>query len=604
MIHIDVENIHKSFGGQSVLNGLSFQVQAGEHIGLVGPNGAGKTTLLKILTGELLPDKIQFDYHVSLPKNLRVGLVSQLPEYERGTLVIDVLRRAYDAFAGADAYLDSLEVDIRRMAGGLMLTQLLNSDMNTLSGGEKTRVNLARLLLEQPDLLLLDEPTNHLDLRACEWLEEHLSGFRGTVLAVSHDRWFLDRFARRTIEIDGGVAESYPGNYSFYSQERENRRLEKQRIYEKERDAYAKLSAAALQMREWAGKNAKLHRRAENMEKRAARILTTQRPKTKRIMRSEFSALDFRADDIFRIQKLTKLYGERKILDGVSLNMRNGERVALLGDNGAGKSTLIKIVAGELIADGGTVWQGPAVKWGYLPQEVIFDHPERGLVDTLLYEIKGITPASARDRLAAFQFTGEKVFDPVSALSGGERSRLRLCILMSRGVNLLMLDEPTNHLDIDARAWVENALGDFDQAILFVSHDRYFIEQFATRIWWLENGEIWDYEGNYPNFREALRARERGANPEKSEKIDKPKPKSSASPLSLQRKREQAAARLERDIEKVETELQALEPKIAENPSDFAALCELLTAQEKLQIERDELYAEYERLEAEEAYDE
>ncbi|GHV33850.1 ABC transporter ATP-binding protein [Clostridia bacterium] len=597
MIHIDVENIHKSFGGQSVLNGLSFQVQAGEHIGLVGPNGAGKTTLLKLLTGELPPDKIRFDYHISLPKNLRVGLVSQLPEYERGTLVLDVLRRAYDAFAGADAYLDSLEVDIRRMAGGLTLTHLLNSDMNTLSGGEKTRVNLARLLLEQPDLLLLDEPTNHLDLRACEWLEEHLSGFRGTVLAVSHDRWFLDRFARRTIEIDGGVAESYSGNYSFYARERENRRLEKQRIYEKEREAYAKLSAAALQMREWAGKNAKLHRRAENMEKRAARILTTQRPKIKRAMRSEFAALELRADDIFRLQKLRKSYGERKILNDVSLNMRSGERIALLGDNGAGKSTLIKLLTGEMLPDGGAIWQGPAVKWGYLPQEVIFERPERSLVDTLLYEIKGIPPAAARDRLAAFQFTGEKVFDSVAALSGGERSRLRLCILMSRGVNLLMLDEPTNHLDVDARAWVENALGDFDQAILFVSHDRYFIEQFATRVWWLENGEIWDYEGNYPNFREALRARERGASPERQDKPKPAKPKSSASPLALQRKREQAMERLERDITKIEAEMNALEPKIAETASDFAALCELLSEQERLQIERDGLYAEYERLE-------
>ncbi|GHV08167.1 ABC transporter ATP-binding protein [Clostridia bacterium] len=585
-----------------MLNGLSFQVQAGEHIGLVGPNGAGKTTLLKLITGELLPDKIQYDYHISLPKNLRIGLVSQLPTYEDGVTVIDVLRRAYDAFAGADAFLDSLEVDIRRMANGLAITHLLDREMNRLSGGEKTRVNLARLLLEQPDLLLLDEPTNHLDLRACEWLEEHLAGFRGTVLAVSHDRWFLDRFARRTVEIDGGAAESYPGNYSFYVAEREARRLERQRLYEKESAEQAKVAAAALQMREWAGKNKYLHRRAASMEKRAARILVTERPKVKRKMRSEFSALDFQADDIYRIKDLCKSYGQRKLLDNINVNMRNGERIALLGDNGAGKSTLIKILTGELDADGGTVWTGPAVRWGYLPQEVVFENAHRNLVDTLLYEIKGITPAKARDRLAAFEFRGDKVFDPVSALSGGERSRLRLCILMSRGVNLLLLDEPTNHLDIDARAWIENALGEFDAAILFVSHDRYFIEQFATRVWWLEKGAIWDYEGNYPGFRAALKNRETGGGT--VPKPEKPtKPKSSASPLGLQRKREQLMARLERDIEKIEAELAALEPQLVEKSDDFSALCELLAAQDALQIKRDELYAECERLEEQDEYE-
>ncbi|MCL2081341.1 MAG: ABC-F family ATP-binding cassette domain-containing protein [Oscillospiraceae bacterium] len=576
MILIDANNVHKGFGGQSVLRGLSFAVERGEHVGLVGSNGAGKTTLLRILTGEEIPD----EGSVSVPDNITVGLLSQLPVYPAGTKGGDVI--------GPFEY----ETDFSRVCRGLRLDRLLlEGDMSRLSGGEQTRVNLARLLLRRSDLLLLDEPTNHLDLRACKWLEDYLSGYKRTVVAVSHDRYFLDRFARRIIEITDGKAEFYSGNYSFYAEEREARRIERERRYEKEKREHDRLAAAAKQMHAWAGKNEKLHKRAFAMEKRAERILKTERPKTGRGLKGEFSETGFFADDVYRVIDIFKAYGGRRILDGITLNIRGGERVALLGDNGTGKTTLLRIMLEEIRPDGGSVWRGPSVKVGYLPQTVTFENKERNLVDTLLYELD-VSPAEARNRLAAYHFTGEKVFDSVGKLSGGERSRLRLCILTARNVNLLMLDEPTNHLDIASREWVEAALDGYEQAMLFVSHDRYFIERFATRIWWLEDGKIWDFQGNYGAF---VSAREAGAlAPSPRARKEKSAARADTgikmSPLGMRRRLEQEAAMLERKIEGVEKELFDVGERIAEAASDADALVALLEEQAALEKQRDGLY--------------
>ncbi len=640
MIEIDVQQVFKGYGGQSVLCGLSFSVVSGEHVGLVGANGAGKTTLLKILTGQELPDKGQ----VFVPHRAQMGLLSQLPVYPEGTTAEQVLRGAFARVTELEEQLRRLEpqlsennasllkqygelshlhellggftieVELARICNGLGLSAaLLARPMSKLSGGEQTRINLARLLLGKTELLLLDEPTNHLDLRACEWLEDYLQTFKGTVLAVSHDRFFLDKFAKRIVELQEGKAAFYSGNYSFYVTERETRRLEQERLYEKEQQAHEKLAAAAKQMHIWAGQNAKLHKRAFSMEKRAARILKTDRPRIERAYKGDFAAADFQADDIFRLKGIAKQFGQTQILQDVSLTMRNGERIALLGDNGTGKSTLLKLLTGELLPEEGNVWQGPSVKAGYLPQTVTFAHPERTLIDTMLYELD-LLPDRARNRLAAFHFTGDKVFDTVSALSGGERSRLMLCLLMGRSVNLLLLDEPTNHLDIASREWVESSLDDFDQAILFVSHDRYFIEQFATRVWWLEQGQIWDFEGTYAAFREALAARTtpvatRGvatatqsvANATSSATHNAPTPKGGAarqntSPLARKRQQEQTALRLEKQIEALEAELHALEEQLVLAATDADTLLQLLETQSMLQSQREKLYADYETL--------
>jgi len=575
MILIDANNIHKTFGGQSVLRGLSFAVERGEHVGLVGANGAGKTTLLKILTGQEMPDQGK----VSIPGNITVGLLSQLPVYPAGTTGEDVI--------GPFEY----ETDFTRVCRGLRLDKmLLKGDMSKLSGGEQTRVNLARLLLKNTDLLLLDEPTNHLDLRICKWLEDYMASYKRTVVAVSHDRYFLDRFARRIVEIVDGKAEFYSGNYSFYVMEREARRIEKERLYEKEKREYDKVSAAAKQMHAWAGKNDKMHRRAFAMEKRAERILKTEKPKTNRTLKGEFTETGFFADDVYRIEHISKSFDGRKILDDITLSIRGGERVALLGDNGSGKTTLLKILLDELKPDEGRIWRGPSVKAGYLPQSVRFENMDRNLVDTLLYALD-ISPASARNRLAAYHFPGEKVFDPVGKLSGGERSRLKLCIITARDANLLLLDEPTNHLDIASREWVEEALDSYEQAMLFVSHDRYFIERFATRIWWLENGNIWDFHGDYGEF---VRARENNATAQKKipdRKREEPTGTDvKISPLQARRRLEQEALKLEREIEQIEIKLFEIGKRVNAAASDAEALMALLDEQAELERRRDELY--------------
>jgi ATPase subunit of ABC transporter with duplicated ATPase domains len=587
MTLIDADNIHKAFGGQSVLRGLSFAVERGEHIGIVGANGAGKTTLLKVLTGQETPD----EGRVSIPHNITVGLLSQLPVYSAGTTGEDVI--------GPFEY----ETDFTKVCRGLRLDRtLLKGDMTKLSGGEQTRVNLARLLLKSTDLLLLDEPTNHLDLRVCKWLEEYMAGYKRTVVAVSHDRYFLDRFARRIIEIVDGKAEFYNGNYSFYIKEREARRIEKERIYAKEKREHDKLSAAARQMKDWAGQNEKLMKRAMAMKRRAERIMTTDKPQNDRKLKGEFAETGFFADDVYRIEGISKSFGERKILDDLNLTIRGGERIALLGDNGTGKTTLLKILLDELEPDEGKIWRGPSVKVGYLPQAVKFEDINRNLIDTLIYELD-ITTASARNRLAAYHFPGDKVFDAVSKLSGGERSRLKLCIITARNANLLLLDEPTNHLDIASREWVEEALDGYEQAMLFVSHDRYFIEQFATRIWWLENGKILDFRGGYDEF---IRTRENKSVTHKTDvcrgELRSPagdhrsplhKTKSATvklSPLQAERRLEQETAKIEKEIERIEVELFDLDERMNESASDAEALIKLVEEQTSLEERRHELY--------------
>ena len=481
MIDISVSNVSKGFEvGRKILDGLSFQVDTGERVGLLGKNGAGKTTLFRILTGELEPDEGQ----VSIASGKRAGLISQIPVYPAGYTVEAVLRTAFDrlkdmeremgeiadrmaagenepsllrrydaltaAFESGGGY--DTETALHKVCNGLDISRdMRQRQFADLSGGEKTRVNLGRLILEDTDILLLDEPTNHLDLRATEWLEDYLSRFKGTVLTISHDRWFLDRVVSRIVELENGKAELYTGNYSFYVVEKERRYEEKLRQYEKEQAKIEQLQAAADKLHLWAFMgNDKLHKRAFSMEKRIERLRKTDKPRKERKLEVRFGEREFRGDEVMIVKDLKKSFGDRVLFDHVDLEVVGGERIALLGDNGTGTSTLIKLIMGEEEPDSGKIRFGPTVKTGYLPQIVHFDHPERNLVDTLIYA-QDCSTQTARNRLAAFNFRGEDVFKPVSALSGGERSRLRLCMLMDEKINLLILDEPTNHLDIDSR---------------------------------------------------------------------------------------------------------------------------------------------------------
>ena len=632
MIDISVSNLVKEFEvGHKILDGLTFQVDTGERVGLLGPNGCGKTTLLRILTGVMDYD----EGDVVIAPGKRMGLISQIPVYPAGYTVEDVLATAFEplremeremaalaeqmgegtdpallarydkltaAFEAAGGY--ETDTKTNKVCNGLTIPQSMREQLfDKLSGGEKTRVNLARLILEDTDILLLDEPTNHLDLRATEWLEEYLDKFKGTVLTVSHDRYFLDKVINRIVEIQGGKAEFYSGNYSFYVVEKERRYEEKLRQYEKEQAKIEQLEKAAEQMRVWAYSGMdKTFKRVKSMEKRIERMRTTDRPTKERKMEVRFGEREFRGDEVLTIKGLTKSFGDRTLFSNLGLEVVGGERIALLGDNGSGKTTLLKILLGEEEPDAGKVRMGPTVKVGYLPQHVHFDHPERNLVDTLIYE-QDCTAQTARNRLAAFKFRGEDVFKPVSALSGGEQSRLRLCMLMDEKINLLILDEPTNHLDIQSREWIEEAVEEYEGNLLFVSHDRYFIDRFASRIWMLEDGHITDFRGNYQEY-QAARARGAAGKsasdvqvsvekaPEPKEKKEKPKRPGGTKNL------EKEVTAAERAVAKAEEQMYDLEQQIQEAAADYLKLQELYEQREALEEEILKLYGTWETLSA------
>ncbi len=628
MIEIQVSSLVKSFEvGHNVLDGLTFQIDQGERVGLLGRNGAGKTTLFKILTGEMDYDEGQ----IMMAPGRRVGLISQIPVYPAGYTVEDVLRSAFERLHKLAEEMESLarrmaegesdplilkrygslserfeifggydtDVAVNKIANGLSISDEMRRQLfDSLSGGEKTRVNLGRLILEDTDILLLDEPTNHLDLHATEWLEEYIRSFRGTVVTISHDRYFLDRIVGRVIEIQDGKAEFYSGNYSFYAVEKERRYQEQLKQYEKEKAELDRLSETVRKMHEH--NTELLHKRAFSIEKRMERMRTTAKPTKARKMDARFASAEFHGDEVLGIKKLAMSFGEKKLFDGINLKIEGGERIALIGDNGTGKSTLIKLIMGELYPDEGRIRTGPQVRSAYLPQIIQFDHPDWDLVDNMMAAKKGLSPQSARNRLGAYDFRGEDVFKPVSVLSGGEQSRLRLCMLMDDEINFLVLDEPTNHLDIASREWIEEAVESYDGVLLFVSHDRYFINRFATRIWELAGETITDYPMGFAQYRQ-VKAQE------EAEKAEPPRPareKTAAERPQRGNKAQQAAKRqltiCQREIEKLEEAIVAKEAEMEANACDYEKYGALYAEKEAMDEQLLELMEKWERL-AEEA---
>ena len=625
MIDIRVEGLVKSFDlEKKILDGLTFQVDTGERVGLLGRNGAGKTTLFRILTGEL-------DYDsgtVQIASGRRVGLISQIPVYPAGYTVEDVLQTAFARMFRMKDEMDALALRmeqgasddatlrrygelnarfeglggwdtataVNKVANGLSISPEMRTRLfDRLSGGEKTRVNLGRLILEDTDVLLLDEPTNHLDLQATEWLEEYLRRFRGTVVTISHDRYFLDRTVTRIIELLDGKAEFYSGNYSFYAIEKERRYQERMKQYLKEQAKIRQLEKAADQLHLWAfmGNDA-LHKRAFSMEKRIERMRTTQKPTKARRLEARFQSREFKGDEVLQIRGVSKAFGQRRLFDDVYLRCEGGERIALLGENGTGKTTLLNMIMGLEHPDSGMIRLGPSVKAAYLPQAIHFDHPERSILDTMLYELD-ITPQSARNRLAAYQFTGEDVFKPVSVLSGGELSRLRLCMLMDESVNLLILDEPTNHLDIDSREWLEEAVEDFDGTLLFVSHDRYFINRFATRVWELEHAVITDYPMGFAQYRQVREEERRAAQPAPA-----PSAAKKSAPAGKGNRAQQAARKqltiCETAIARLEASLASLDRDMEQFACDAEKLGELYRQRQAVEAELEQEMTRWEEL--------
>ena len=621
MAEIIIENLIKSFQiGNNILDGLSFTVNDGEHVGILGPNGCGKSTLFKIITGEIDYD----DGSIYITKGTRIGLISQIPNYPKDWSTEDVLKDAqkkifsiqsklekltekmsfdsspsimeeYDRLSIEFESLDGYNAEINRniVANGLDINSTLRHQLfDNLSGGEKTRVNLARLILEDTDILLLDEPTNHLDMKSIEWLEDYVNHYKGIVLSISHDRYYLDKVCDRCIEISSGKAELYNGNYSFYVVERQRRFDEKLKQYEKDQAKIDQLTKAAEQMHLWAFMgNDKLHKRAFSMEKRIEKLSHSEKPKTKTKLNTKFKESSFDGTEVLVFDNVSKSFESKTLFSNINFLITGGEKIALIGNNGTGKSTLIKLILEQLIPDNGYIYTGPSIRIGYLPQIVQFQDENRNCVDTMLYEAK-CTPQEARDRLASFGFRGESVLNSVKNLSGGERSRLKLCIEMGKNINFLILDEPTNHLDIDSREWIEDALSEYSEALLFVSHDRYFIDKFADRIWSLSNSGFTDYPGTYDDyikyieqqlvFSQIKKEKDRKiyAKPEKNKKNNTSK----------------ELSKTEKQIEKLEAkiiEIESLENKFS---SDYQKLLELSDEKSKIESELEHLYEYWDEL--------
>ncbi|MBQ4581683.1 MAG: ABC-F family ATP-binding cassette domain-containing protein [Oscillospiraceae bacterium] len=610
MIDISVSGLVKSFDlEKKILDGLTFQIDTGERVGLLGKNGAGKTTLFRIITGELDYD----EGDVIIASGRRVGLISQIPVYPAGYTVEDVLQTAFRRmhvlkdemdllaqrmaegetdetilkrygelaarFEGLGGY--DTDTAVNKVANGLSIDADMRQRLfDDLSGGEKTRVNLGRLILEDTDILLLDEPTNHLDLQATEWLEEYLRQFRGTVVTISHDRYFLDRTVTRIIEVLDGKAEFYSGNYSFYAIEKERRYQEQMKQYMKEQAKIQQLEAAAEQLRMFAFKGLdKTYRRAISMERRIERMRTTAKPTKAKKMDARFASREFKGDEALQIKGVGKSFGERTLFSDIYLRVTGGERIAFIGDNGTGKTTLLNMIMQLEPIDTGMIRTGPAIRTAYLPQIISFDHPERNLVDTMLYAKKNLSAQSARNRLAAYQFQGEDVFKSVSVLSGGELSRLRLCMLMDEEINFLVLDEPTNHLDIASREWIEEAVEAYDGTLLFVSHDRYFINRFATRIWELADGTITDYPMGFAEYKRLKAEEKRNAPPpaKQEKKGDTRQPRMNREKQAIRRQ----LTICETGISKLEAECARLDALMEEVACDPARLNEVYTQKQE-----------------------
>jgi len=626
MIDISVVNAIKAFvEGENILDGVSFEINSGEHVALLGKNGAGKTTLFRAITGEIELD----EGYIAIPPQKKLGLISQIPVYPPEYTAEDVLKAAHSRLYALQAEMERvsklmesdhspellerydyaaseferlggyvMESERNRVANGLMIPDYMRRQLfSTLSGGEKTRVNLARLILEDTDILLLDEPTNHLDMRAVEWLEEYLLKFKGTALIISHDRYFLDRSVTRSIELDNGKAEFYGGNYTYYVEEKQRRFDALLTRYEREQKEAKRLEESVRRLMQWGtldkGSDA-LVKKAHAIETRIEKLTKTGKPTKDRRINARFSEREFKADEALVLKGVSKSYDGKSVFSDVFAELRGGERIALVGDNGAGKTTLIRIITGLEKQDAGFVRRGPSVKTAYLQQHVTFDRPYNTILDTMLEETK--CPVQiARNRLAAFKFTGQDVFKCVGDLSGGEKSRLRLCILMHEDVNFLILDEPTNHLDIQSREWIEETVGDYEGTLLFVSHDRYFCDKYATMIWELENGVLTVYECGFTAYKEL-----KSTAPQAVKRTPERKaPQTGTVPARNNKTREKQIAAAEREIEKYETRLGEIAKARDSYATDYVKLIELDAEESEIRPLLDALIEQWETLQSE-----
>ncbi|RBP06093.1 ribosomal protection-like ABC-F family protein [Rossellomorea aquimaris] len=623
MILCSAQELSKMFGGHLIFEDLSFEIPERARIGLVGRNGTGKTTIFKLLSGAESPDKGL----VHLKKGAKVGYLAQIPDYPEGTKGLDVLRSAFshliktgerlkelefqmgmeqgadtlnrlleeygkiqDGFTLAGGY--EMESNISKIVNGLDISELVDKEFNDCSGGEQTKLGLGLILLQKPDLLLLDEPTNHLDIGAVEWLEEFLKEYEGTVVCISHDRYFLDHVITKVYDLEDGELTIYHTNYSGFVREKEERLMIEFQAYQEQQKKIKKMKEAIKRLKEWANQanppNEALHKRARNMERALERMEKVKRPiLDRKKMGLEFEGSDRSGKIVFSMEDASKAYGDKCLFSGADLLVHFKDRTAIVGQNGTGKSTIIRMLLGEETADAGVVKIGSNVKLGYLSQQFTVADPSVRLIDAFREEVP-VTEGDARHILARFLFYGPNVFRKVGQLSGGEKMRLRLAQLMHQDINFLVLDEPTNHLDIDSREVLEDALEDFKGTILAVSHDRYFLNKLFKKTYWIHKGKLYFFDGPYSWAKEKLPELIPQEVPEAPVKKEAP-PK--VAPIKPSRKMEEVEAELER----VEEEIFSIEEMLL-SQKDLDILQELYKEKEQKEQDRDKMYQELEEL--------
>lgn len=632
MIILSAQHIAKSFGVNAVLRDVSLTVQQGDRIGLVGVNGCGKSTLMRILAGLDAQDGGE----ISLVRGLRVGYLAQQNMVTSGETVWNELQKVYEQVFAMEKKLRELEdemahahTDAQRFAqlsadydrltqrfeeaDGYSWKSMVSGVLNglgfkpaqydqcvdSLSGGEQTRLCLARLLLQKPDLLLLDEPTNHLDMETLQWLENYLAAYKGSVLVISHDRYFLDHVCTGIVEILMGASEQYNGNYTRYIAQRQERFESRMRAYEIQQKEIERQQAIIARYRMF--NREKSIRAAESREKALDRMEKLEKPVDERAIRFSFEARRRTGEDVLQLTEISKSFGEKHLFHDLTLRVRAGDRVALIGPNGVGKSTLIKIIVGEEQPDTGFIRYGSNVDIGYYDQHQSTLHADKTVLDEIWDRFPQMEQSNVRGALGMFLFTGDDVFKPIHTLSGGEKGRVALTALMLRKDNLLLLDEPTNHLDMDSREVLEDALTDFGGTIITVSHDRYFINRIANRIIEMQPDGVTEYIGNYDDYIERKNrpvAVEAEAGKTKTE-LEKEKRREKLSRQAL-RQLKIRAQEAEKAVGIKEAEIAELEAQMAD-PSLYSDAQKSADVQRAYQNAQQALQTLYEQWEAAEA---
>lgn len=530
MVIFKANNLKKSYGADVIFDNVSFDLKEGEVVGLLGRNGTGKSTLLKILKGLETPDSGNIQFF----KKCSMGYLEQIPEYSNMTVqdvlylpfekvmsiekdmraiegllatslnendmnkLLEKYGRLQEAFDKNNGY--SISSKVEKIKNGLNITEdLSNSIFDKCSGGEKTRVLVAKMLLEEPEILLLDEPTNNLDIKTLEWLEDYIKQYKGSVLVVSHDRYFLDHVIGRVLELDTDGIEEYDGNYSKYIQDKEQRFLERYKAYENNQYITHRME---MQVRRLKSMNSQILRGVANkIENRLNKMEKIDKPifEKKSMRMNEFSGSRSGAT-LLEAVGIAKSFEQKELFSDIDLTIEKGDRIGIIGENGSGKTTLLKILLGQEMPDDGIIEISSTAKIGYLTQDTSFEDEEKTILETFIQSFDSMNQGEARNKLASMLFTSDDVYKKIKVLSGGEKIRLKLCILMNQSLNLLVLDEPTNHLDLNSREVLEENLMNYSGTLLFVSHDRYFLEKMTNKIWNLENKQMEVFSGNYDEY--------------------------------------------------------------------------------------------------------